>query len=112
MVGALRSAGSRGVSGVEFDSHSFPGGRIMRYSARILDLRQRGYEIDSVADATGTSRYILRAEPAPLEARPRILGGTVVTERASRAPARTVEDVPSEGLFALDNYKRKPMRPE
>jgi hypothetical protein len=115
MVREMRKAGGLGVTGAQFDDVNFPGGRIMRYAARIYDLKQRGYIIEKGTDPTsGTARYILRGEPAaPVKARPPAPGVVVTTAALKRAQAdRVLEDVPSEGLFALDNYKRKPQRPE
>ena len=57
----LRQAGERGVTNGFFaDKH------ILRYSARIWELREEGFEIRTEAKA-GTVRFTLTGEPQPID---------------------------------------------
>src|ERR1017187_7414690 len=58
VLGLLRAAGPRGVSNGEFAYR-----RILRYSARICELRKLGYVISTEKDAGSKVRFVLLAEP-------------------------------------------------
>ena len=55
---ALRAAGSGGVTNGELNRAG-----VFRYSARIFELRQRGFRIRTESHAGGLARFFLEAEP-------------------------------------------------
>lgn len=65
ILDALRKAGSLGVTNGALNRLG-----IFRYSARIHELRERGYEIKTVNGADGLATFYLKAEPSPLPSSP------------------------------------------
>jgi hypothetical protein len=62
----LRAAGGRGVSNGDF-IRSY----IERFGGRICEMRKLGWEIETVREGQGRSRYFLKGEPSGLDpARP------------------------------------------
>ncbi len=62
---ALRLAGSRGLTQVDFDAPALDGHPpIRRLASRINDLRATGWVIDSSGRRLGMARYVLVREPA------------------------------------------------
>lgn len=84
----LRDAGDEGVTGSELYGAFMP-----RFSARILELRDAGHEIDSVPIGDSQFRYVLKVEATPAR--------TIAELRVAEAPA----DEPS-ALFQVPDEPR------
>jgi hypothetical protein len=59
VVRALMAAGGRGATTAELCQPVVGGGR---FGARIAEARARGFEIDAIAERTGSYRYYLRSD--------------------------------------------------
>ena len=98
ILNALRSAGARGISPVDFLAPDVcDGGKpILRVAARILDLKNEGHSIDCQTEA-GVAVYVLRSEaPVVTHSQP---APVVVDSRADvRGDAGESPEEPS-GLF-------------
>jgi hypothetical protein len=72
ILAALRFEGSRGIAGCDFSPpHVYDGGKpIYRVAARIMDLREEGYDIVTDGTRHGTGLYKLRQAPHAVESPP------------------------------------------
>lgn len=98
VLAALRRAGRRGVTPIDFQApHVVDGGTpIIRLASRILELRERGYRIDSRRDA-GVARYVLVEEGKPRHARaPRPRSAEPPAQLELPSPATSPFDPTSE----------------
>ena len=104
---ALESAGSRGVSPVDFLAPDVcDGGKpILRVAARILDLKNEGYQIDCQTEA-GVAVYVLRGSaPVVTHSQPAVV---VVGHRADvRVDAGESPEEPG-GLFDASVFEPEP----
>lgn len=87
VLNALRKAGSRGITAVDFQLPDVIDGGppIMRVAARVMDLRRQGHTIISAGTRQKCRRYELVAVPAPAD-----LAYQAAAETAFEAPARPV----------------------
>jgi hypothetical protein len=79
----LRAAGDRGVSNGDFIR-----AYIERFGGRICEMRKLGWEIETVREGQGRSRYFLRGEPSGLGAGGPLPGPTASVEPGEHDPAR------------------------
>ena len=126
---ALEAAGSTGITPVDFTGpETVDGGSpILRVAPRVDELRKEGYRISTYRQPNGVARYVLVPGHGGFEMPARDDGGLEGPHgghvRASESPAREGQraevvvtpgapvDLPSEGLFSTDEFKRKPGYP-
>jgi hypothetical protein len=96
---ALTDAGARGVTNGEF----IYGLRITRFAARILELREQGYVIETRREGDGKFRFILLGEPEnvsapgrPSAASSRGAGSDASQPVAGVSPAGEGEGIPGQ----------------
>lgn len=86
----LREAGARGIT----TSELLVAGAGVRYSARVLELREQGYEIVTERIGPGQARYRLVREP----------------ERPTPpAPRSDQPEQPDQGARLFDGFERRPL---
>lgn len=99
---ALRFAGSRGITQIDFDPPALDGlAPIRRLASRINDLRDKGWKIDSTGRRLGMARYVLNSEPERLESSdPK----RSTSSRAEEVPALlVVEQQPANAVMGWDS---------